>query len=104
MLGYASSCTSFIERTTPAQWIGGQIPNWLTRYALFKQYYILNKKVQEEDEKRALSVEGAPTGQPKRQKVYRASKTTRVNPLSVTMAEGVPSWAGESVIHEPALA
>lgn len=55
LLGHALDCTSFIARTTPIQWIGGTTPDWPTRYDLFKRYHILNKEVQEEDEKRALA-------------------------------------------------
>lgn len=36
LLGYDTDCTSFIERTTHVQWIGGHVSEWPARYALFK--------------------------------------------------------------------
>lgn len=49
MLRYKTNCASFTKRTTPALWVGGQPLEWPVRYALFKQYHILNKDVQVED-------------------------------------------------------
>lgn len=66
----------------------------------FKRYRILNKEVQVEDEKKAPTAEGAHAGQHKLQKKSKASKTVRVNPLSVTVADGAPSSAAEFVAEE----
>lgn len=93
--------TSFIERTAPAQWISGQVPEWPVRYALYKKYHILNTEVQVEDEKRGLVAEDAPTGQPKRHKKHKTSRPATVNPLSIIVAEGSPSTAAKLVPQGP---
>ena len=109
LLEYQPDCVSFITRSPSLSWIGGQLPTWLVRYKLFKQYNILNKEVQAEDEKRAgvvattqlqvlnpgnleTVVEG---GRHKRQKKSRVSKPARINPLVVTVAGGSSPSARE---------
>ena len=92
LLGYEPEHTSFTASSTSTIWIGGPTPDSPARYALFKQYGIMNKEVMIEDEKRvggaAAAVEG---GKSKWQKKSKASKFPRVNPLAVTVAGDSPS-------------
>lgn len=44
--------------------IGGPIPELSVNYALNKRYNMLNKKVQVEDEKRALAAASTPVDRP----------------------------------------
>lgn len=93
LLGYTTDCTSFTKRTTSAQWIEGLALEWPIKYALYKQYIILNREVQTEDEKKVLTTVTAPADRPRQQEKHTVNKSAKVNHISMTVAEDAPVLA-----------
>lgn len=88
LLGYKTKCISFTKQYAPSQWVGRPAPEWPERYALFRQYHILNKDVQVENKKKGIPAVIAPVEKSHKREKHRAVRMDMINPLVVAVAEG----------------